>query len=67
MRMSLTTTARVLARGYGSWSEFHDACIAVAEGIAGSEENFARMMTERARALVPHHIPFGFHGQFFQK
>jgi D-alanyl-D-alanine carboxypeptidase (penicillin-binding protein 5/6) len=29
----------------------NDACIAVAEGIAGSEENFARMMTERARAL----------------
>jgi D-alanyl-D-alanine carboxypeptidase (penicillin-binding protein 5/6) len=29
----------------------NDACIAVAEGIAGSEDNFARMMTERARAL----------------
>jgi serine-type D-Ala-D-Ala carboxypeptidase (penicillin-binding protein 5/6) len=29
----------------------NDASIAAAEGIAGSEENFARMMTERARAL----------------
>lgn len=29
----------------------NDACIAVAEGMAGSEENFARLMTERARAL----------------
>jgi D-alanyl-D-alanine carboxypeptidase (penicillin-binding protein 5/6) len=29
----------------------NDACIAIAEGMAGSEENFARLMTERARAL----------------
>ena len=29
----------------------NDASIAVAEGIAGSEENFARMMNERAREL----------------
>jgi D-alanyl-D-alanine carboxypeptidase (penicillin-binding protein 5/6) len=29
----------------------NDAAIAVAEGIAGTEENFARMMTERAREL----------------
>lgn len=29
----------------------NDASIAVAEGIAGTEENFARMMTERARAI----------------
>jgi len=29
----------------------NDACIAFAEGIAGSEEGFARMMTERARSL----------------
>ena len=29
----------------------NDAAIAVAEGIAGSEENFGRMMTERARAI----------------
>jgi DNA ligase (NAD+) len=28
------TTARALARGYGSWQAFHDACIAVAEGDA---------------------------------
>jgi D-alanyl-D-alanine carboxypeptidase (penicillin-binding protein 5/6) len=29
----------------------NDACIAIAEGIAGSESNFARMMTQRAREL----------------
>jgi D-alanyl-D-alanine carboxypeptidase (penicillin-binding protein 5/6) len=29
----------------------NDACVAVAEGLAGSEEAFARQMTERARAL----------------
>jgi D-alanyl-D-alanine carboxypeptidase (penicillin-binding protein 5/6) len=29
----------------------NDASIAVAEGIAGSEENFARMMTQRAREI----------------
>jgi len=29
----------------------NDACIALAEGIAGSEEAFATQMTERARAL----------------
>lgn len=29
----------------------NDACIAFAEGVAGSEEGFARMMTERARSL----------------
>ena len=29
----------------------NDASIAVAEGIGGSEENFARMMTERAREI----------------
>ncbi|WP_047144889.1 D-alanyl-D-alanine carboxypeptidase family protein [Aquamicrobium sp. LC103] len=29
----------------------NDGCIIIAEGIAGSEENFARLMTERARAL----------------
>ena len=29
----------------------NDASIAVAEGIAGSEENFARMMTDRAREI----------------
>jgi DNA ligase (NAD+) len=28
------TTARALARGYGSWQAFHDACIAVADGDA---------------------------------
>ena len=26
------TTARALARGYGSWSHFHDACLKVAKG-----------------------------------
>ena len=29
----------------------NDACIVIAEGMAGSEENFAEMMTERARKL----------------
>ena len=27
----------------------NDACVALAEGIAGSEENFADMMNEKAR------------------
>lgn len=29
----------------------NDACIIIAEGMAGSEESFARLMTERARAI----------------
>jgi D-alanyl-D-alanine carboxypeptidase (penicillin-binding protein 5/6) len=29
----------------------NDACIAIAEGMAGTEDNFARLMTERARKL----------------
>src|SRR5690606_2661538 len=29
----------------------NDGCIIIAEGMAGSEENFARLMTDRARAL----------------
>lgn len=29
----------------------NDGCIAIAEGMAGSEQNFARQMTERARKL----------------
>ena len=29
----------------------NDACIIIAEGMAGSEENFAQLMTERAREL----------------
>src|SRR5690606_9960184 len=29
----------------------NDGCIIIAEGMAGSEENFAQMMTERAREL----------------
>ena len=28
----------------------NDGCIIIAEGMAGSEENFATLMTERARA-----------------
>ena len=28
----------------------NDGCIVIAEGMAGSEENFAVLMTERARA-----------------
>merc|ERR1711969_320042 len=29
----------------------NDACVVVAEGLAGTEEAFARMMNDRARAL----------------
>lgn len=29
----------------------NDACIVIAEGMAGSEDNFARLMTERARRI----------------
>jgi D-alanyl-D-alanine carboxypeptidase (penicillin-binding protein 5/6) len=29
----------------------NDGCIVIAEGMAGSEENFAQLMTERARAI----------------
>lgn len=29
----------------------NDGCIIIAEGMAGTEENFARLMTERARAI----------------
>lgn len=29
----------------------NDGCIVIAEGMAGSEENFARLMTERAREI----------------
>jgi DNA ligase (NAD+) len=32
MRHVGETTARALARGYGSWSAFHDACVKVAAG-----------------------------------
>jgi DNA ligase (NAD+) len=34
MRHVGETTARALARGYGSWRAFHDACVAVAKGDA---------------------------------
>ena len=30
----------------------NDACVALAEGIAGTEENFAEMMNEKAMELV---------------
>ena len=29
----------------------NDGCIVIAEGMAGSEENFAQLMTERAREI----------------
>jgi len=32
------TTARALARGYGSWDAFHDACVKVAHGDAETRE-----------------------------
>ncbi len=37
----------------------NDACVAVAEGLAGTEENFARQMTERAKALGMNNSTFG--------
>lgn len=36
----------------------NDACVVVAEGMAGSEEAFARLMTERARELGMTHSSF---------
>jgi D-alanyl-D-alanine carboxypeptidase (penicillin-binding protein 5/6) len=36
----------------------NDACIVVAEGLAGSEASFAKQMTERARALGMAHSNF---------
>ncbi len=32
------TTARALARGYGSWAAFHDACLALAKGDGEARE-----------------------------
>lgn len=43
-------TVRELIRGI-IVNSGNDACVAVAEGLAGSEEAFARLMTERAHAL----------------
>ncbi len=43
-------TVEDLIRGIAVLSG-NDATVVVAEGLAGTEENFARMMTERARAL----------------
>ena len=40
MRHVGETTARALARGYGSWKAFHDACLKVAKG---DEETVAEM------------------------
>jgi DNA ligase (NAD+) len=40
MRHVGETTARALARGYGSWKAFHDACLKVAKG---DEESIADM------------------------
>lgn len=37
----------------------NDACVVVAEGLAGTEEAFATMMTERARALGMENSTFG--------
>lgn len=36
----------------------NDACIAIAQGMAGSEENFARLMTQRAKAIGLEHSVF---------
>ncbi|MFT3687570.1 D-alanyl-D-alanine carboxypeptidase family protein [Paenirhodobacter sp.] len=43
-------TVRELMQGIAINSG-NDACVVVAEGLAGSEDNFARQMTERARQL----------------
>ena len=40
MRQVGETTALALARGYGSWQAFHDACLTVAKG---DEETIAEM------------------------
>ena len=37
----------------------NDACIAVAEGLSGSEDGFAQAMTEEARALGLEKSTFG--------
>ena len=37
----------------------NDACIIIAEGMAGSEEVFAQIMTERARELGLENSVFG--------
>ncbi|WP_299863471.1 D-alanyl-D-alanine carboxypeptidase family protein [uncultured Hoeflea sp.] len=37
----------------------NDGCIIIAEGMAGSEENFARLMTERARQIGLKQSVFG--------
>jgi D-alanyl-D-alanine carboxypeptidase (penicillin-binding protein 5/6) len=49
-RVTMDTTFAVSAR--------NDACVAVAEGLAGSEDAFARLMTERAHALGMNHSMF---------
>src|SRR5262249_55445233 len=33
------TTARALARGYGSWKAFHDACIKLADGDEETQQD----------------------------
>ena len=37
----------------------NDACVAVAEGLAGTEDSFARMMSDRARDLGMNNSSFG--------
>lgn len=37
----------------------NDACVAVAEGLAGTEDNFARLMNERAKDLGMDNSTFG--------
>lgn len=50
-------TAEELIRGM-IINSGNDACVVVAEGLAGSEEAFARQMTERAKALGLEHSTF---------
>ncbi len=37
------TTARLLARGYGSWTAFHDACAKLARGEPSARRNMDRL------------------------
>jgi D-alanyl-D-alanine carboxypeptidase (penicillin-binding protein 5/6) len=60
MFVPLNQTAKVgdLVQGIAVQNA-NDACIAVAEGLAGTEDAFAQMMTEEARALGLEKSTFG--------
>ena len=60
MFIPLNTTAKVgeLIQGIAVQNG-NDACIAVAEGLAGTEDSFAQMMTDEARAIGLEKSTFG--------